>query len=71
MGQKMGNIFKKYNTKFPIKLDPFQTRSGKESTRLLKQFFPEAADEIKGITDVLGINNEVFASWMMCMGCLP
>jgi predicted choloylglycine hydrolase len=69
MGQKMGNIFKKYNAKFLIKLDPFQIRFGKESTKLLKQFFPEAADEIKGITDVLGINNELFASWMMCMGC--
>jgi len=31
MGQKMGNIFKKANAKFPIKLDGFQKQFGKES----------------------------------------
>jgi len=69
MGQKMGNIFKKYNARFPIKLDPFQTKFGKESGILLKQYFPEAAAEIKGITDAVGYDNELFTSWMMCMGC--
>lgn len=69
MGQKMGNIFKKYNAQFPINLDSFQTKFGKESGILLKQFFPEAADEIRGITDVIEIDNELFTSWMMCMGC--
>ncbi len=69
MGLKMGNIFKKYNARFPIKLDPFQIKFGKESGLLLKKFFPEAAAEIKGITDVTGYDNELFTSWMMCMGC--
>ena len=69
MGQKMGEIFKKCNARFPIKLDKFQTRFGKESAKLLKKFFPEAAEEIKGITDVIGYDNELFTSWMMCMGC--
>ena len=68
MGQKMGNIFKKNNAEFPIKLDSFQTQFGKESGRLLKEYFPEGAEEIKGITDVLGYDNELFTSWMMCMG---
>lgn len=57
MGQKMGNIFKTNNVKFPIKLDSFQTQFGKESGILLKKYFPEAAAEIKGITDVIGYDN--------------
>lgn len=69
MGQKMGKIFKKCNARFPIDLDPFQKKFGKQSGKLLKQFFPEAAAEIKGITDIIGYNNELFTSWMMCMGC--
>ncbi|MGE5473901.1 MAG: C45 family autoproteolytic acyltransferase/hydrolase [Ignavibacteriales bacterium] len=69
MGQKMGDIFKKCNAQFPIKLDSFQTKFGKESGMLLRKFFPEASEEIKGITDVIGYDNELFTSWMMCMGC--
>jgi len=69
MGRKMGKIFKKYNVRFPIKLDQFQIKFGRESGRLLKHFFPEAAAEIKGITDIIGYDNELFTSWMMCMGC--
>ena len=65
----MGNIFIKYNTHFPIKLDPFQTKFGRESGKLLKEFFPEATEEIKGVIDVMGIDNELLTSWMMCMGC--
>ena len=70
MGQKMGNIFKRYHAQFPIKLDPFQIKFGKESGILLKQYFPEAAAEVKGITDSIGYDYELFTSWMMCMGCL-
>ena len=36
MGQKMGNIFKRHHAQFPIKLDPFQIKFGKESGILLK-----------------------------------
>jgi predicted choloylglycine hydrolase len=69
MGRKMGNIFKKCNARFPINLDQFQTKFGRKSGKLLKQFFPEAALEIKGITDVIEFDNELFTAWMMCMGC--
>jgi predicted choloylglycine hydrolase len=69
MGQKMGNIFKRNNVQFPIRLDAFQKDFGRKSGALLKQHFPEAAAEIKGITDVTGYDNELFTSWMMCMGC--
>jgi predicted choloylglycine hydrolase len=71
MGRKMGNIFKKNNVQFSIKLDPFQTRHGRECGELLRKHFPEAAEEIQGVTDTIGYDNNVFTSWMMCMGsCL-
>ena len=71
MGQKMGSVFMKYNARFPINLDPFQIVHGRNSGKLLKKYFPEAADEIKGITDTIGYDNEIFTSWLMCMGsCL-
>lgn len=69
MGQKMGNIFKRCNAQFPINLDAFQIEHGRESGKLLKQYFPEAADEIKGITEVINYDYELFTAWMMCMGC--
>jgi len=69
MGLKLGRIFKNNNARFPIKLDSFQTKFGKDSGKLLKHFFPEATEEIKGITDIIGYDNETFTSWMMCMGC--
>lgn len=71
MGLKMGTIFKKNNAEFPIALDPFQTKHGKECAALLKVHFPEAAEEIQGVTDTIGFDHDVFTSWMMCMGsCL-
>jgi predicted choloylglycine hydrolase len=71
MGRKMGSIFKKNQAVFPIKLDPFQTKHGRASGRLLRKYFPEAAEEIQGVTDTIGYDNDVFTSWMMCMGsCL-
>jgi predicted choloylglycine hydrolase len=69
IGRKMGNIFKKANARFPINLDTFQIEFGKKSGMLLKQFFPEVSEEIKGITDIIEYDNELFTSWMMCMGC--
>lgn len=69
MGQKMGNIFKTDGVRFPIHLDTFQFEFGKKSGKVLRQYFPEAAEEIRGITDVIGVDNEIFTAWMMCMGC--
>jgi predicted choloylglycine hydrolase len=71
MGQQMGNIFKKNKAQFPIKLDTFQTKHGRECGKLLRIYFPEAVEEIRGITDTIGYDNDIFSSWMMCMGsCL-
>lgn len=44
---------KKYNAQFPIKLDSFQTEFGKKSDILLKQHFPEVAEEIRGVNDII------------------
>jgi hypothetical protein len=71
MGQKLGEIFKRNNARFPIKLDAFQTRHGQSCGELLRHYFPEAAEEIQGVTDTIGFDNTIFTSWMMCMGsCL-
>jgi predicted choloylglycine hydrolase len=69
MGRKMGELFIKAGAKFHISLDPFQKEFGRESVKILSQIFPEAADEIKGIADVTGMDYMSIASWMMCMGC--
>jgi predicted choloylglycine hydrolase len=69
MGRKMGGIFKSCNAQFPIKLDSFQKELGRKSGKLLREYFPEAAEEIRGITDLMNLDNELFTSWMMCMGC--
>jgi predicted choloylglycine hydrolase len=69
MGQKLGSIFLKAGARFSITLDNFQQEHGRRSGRILKDVFPEAVAEIKGITDSLGYNNELFTSWLMCMGC--
>ncbi len=69
MGRKMGNIFIRTNAKFNIHLDSFQTKFGIESGLLLKKFFPEAYNEVKGITDTIDYPQDEFLAWLMCMGC--
>ena len=69
VGFKRGTLFKKYHVTFPINLDQFQLQYGKKAGQKLAKCFPEAYEEVKGITDALEINHEKFLSWMMCMGC--
>ncbi|MGI5173142.1 linear amide C-N hydrolase [Treponema sp. OMZ 840] len=69
MGKKMGLVLKKSNVHFPIALDVFQKKFGTESTKIMKDLFPEIYEEIRGITDQIEIDNNKFASWLMCMGC--
>lgn len=69
MGTKRGNIFKKCNVVFPLKLDDFQIKHGIESEKILRKYFSEVCDEVKGITDTLHINYDYFMSWMLAMGC--
>ncbi len=69
IGVKRGTIFNKCGITFPLHLDEFQMNQGMESERLLQTYFPEVCDEVRGVTDTIGVDYLTFASWMLCMGC--
>ena len=69
MGVKRGTIFQKGKISFPLHLDEFQIEHGRRSEKLLKDFFPEVCEEIRGVSDTIGADYISFASWMLCMGC--
>lgn len=48
MGVKRGKIFQKNNIIFPLHLDNFQLEHGRKSEQILKEFFPEVCEEIRG-----------------------
>lgn len=69
MGVKRGRIFKKGGIFFPLKLDSFQLEHGARSEKILREFFPEVCEEIRGVCDTVGADYGQFASWMLSMGC--
>lgn len=69
MGVTQGRFFQKRQISFPLRLDGFQLEHGKQSEKILKDFFPEACEEIKGVCDAIGADYGAFAAWMLCMGC--
>lgn len=69
MGVKRGKIFKRSQIFFPLQLDNFQAEHGKRSEEILREFFPEVCEEIKGVSDTIGVDYLHFVSWMLCMGC--
>ena len=69
MGVKRGKIFQKCKISFPLHLDEFQLEHGKQSEKILKDYFPEVCAEIKGVSDTIGTDYDTFVSWMLCMGC--
>lgn len=69
MGVKRGTIFQKAHISFPLNLDDFQLEHGKSSEKILKYFFPEVCEEIRGVCDTIGVDYLHFTSWMLCMGC--
>ena len=69
MGVKRGKIFQKNNIIFPLHLDNFQLEHGRKSEQILKEFFPEVCEEIRGVSDTVGVSYLSFVSWMLCMGC--
>ena len=69
MGVKQGKYFQKHHIFFPLQLDGFQLNHGKHSEKILKAFFPEVCEEIKGVSDTMGMDYLPFVSWMLCMGC--
>ena len=69
MGVKRGKIFNKCRMYFPLQLDNFQLEHGKQSEEILRKFFPEVCEEIRGVSDTITVDYLHFVSWMMCMGC--
>lgn len=69
MGAKRGKIFHKSNVTFPLHLDEFQLDYGRKSEQILRKFFPEVCEEIRGVSDMIGVDYTTFASWLLCMGC--
>lgn len=69
MGVKRGKIIKRGQITFPLHLDAFQLEHGKQSEKIIKKFFPEVCEEIKGVSDTIGADYLKFISWMLCMGC--
>lgn len=69
IGVKRGKIFQKCHVTFPLNMDGFQLKHGIESEKILRSYFPEVCDEIKGITDTLNIDYVKFTSWLLAMGC--
>lgn len=69
MGVKRGTVFQKAKITFPLHMDDFQTEHGKQSEIILREFFPEVCQEIKGVSDTIGADYTKFASWMLAMGC--
>ena len=70
-GLKLGKILKNRNVDFNEinRLDDFQTDFGKKSQIILSRVFPEACEEIRGLTDGLDCPYEKLASWLLCLGC--
>ena len=51
MGMKRGKIFNRGRITFPLQLDDFQLEHGKQSEEILRKFFPEVCEEIRGVSD--------------------
>ena len=64
MGVKRGNIFQKAHISFPLQLDNFQLEHGKQSEEILRKFFPEICEEVRGVSDAIGTDYLHFISWM-------
>jgi len=69
IGLKLGSLLKKNGKDFLeiTKLNDFQLQYGVESEKVLKQFYPQACDEIKGIADGLSIHYKRFSAWLLCV----
>ena len=63
MGVKRGNIFQKAHISFPLQLDDFQLEHGKRSEEILRKFFPEICEEVRGVSDTIGTDYLHFISW--------
>ena len=69
IGRKLGGFFNEQKTGFPLSLNKWQRERGIESLQLLEKSFPEAACELKGLTEAINYDYELFGAWLMTMGC--
>ncbi|MFQ6793185.1 MAG: C45 family autoproteolytic acyltransferase/hydrolase [Thomasclavelia sp.] len=69
IGVTRGKFFLENKVTFPLFLDDFQFNHGKESEKILRKYFPEICQEIKGVCDTIKVDYLQFVSWMLCMGC--
>ena len=73
IGSKFGSMLKKNKIDlFGLTgLDDFQLDYGTQSERILRESFPEACVEIRGIADGVGVPYKRFSAWLMCISvCL-
>lgn len=68
MGVKRGRVFNRGGIAFPLHLDEFQLEHGRQSEAVLRTFFPEVCQEVRGVSDTIGADYLRFISWMLCMG---
>lgn len=69
MGVKRGTIFRRKGITFPLHLDAFQSEHGSRSREILRSFFPEVCEEIRGVCGIIGADERQLTSWLLCMGC--
>jgi predicted choloylglycine hydrolase len=73
IGLKYGGLLKKNKIDlFGLEgLDDFQFDYGIKSERILRRYFPEACEEIRGMADGMDIGYQRFSAWLMCISvCL-
>jgi predicted choloylglycine hydrolase len=69
IGLKYGGLLRKNNIDlFGLTgLDDFQFNYGLQSEKIVRAYFPEACEEIRGIADGVGVPYERFSAWLMCI----
>lgn len=69
IGLKYGGLLKKNNINLfgLTELDDFQFNYGIKSEKIVREYFPEACEEIRGMADGVGVPYERFSAWLMCI----
>jgi predicted choloylglycine hydrolase len=73
IGLKYGGLLKKNNIDLfgLTELDDFQFNYGIQSERIVRTYFPEACEEMRGMSDGAGVPYQRFSAWLMCVSvCL-
>lgn len=62
--------FSKSRITFPLHLDSFQLEHGRKSEQILKDFFPEVCEEIRGVSDTVGVSYSILCVMDVMYGLL-